>query len=302
MYFRNPTLSAVFFAISILIVPSIYGQQTQAGQQAQKSTAFSFDIDDVISGKPKVGFMDYITMMPRMVYWCPMLLSAVLPANRAVIEKYATDIKNTVNGGSNITHKVFEYLKDNGYGDATCYEQEIIERSQKPYPFMPMIEHIEKLKAEGNTVVGATNQDYLQHQAYRKYMKEHYGIDLNKLFDAVVTTRVNHLNAPAGNDLAYRANPEDNIYVTRNPEDYKPNPSYFKAVEQVVKSINPQATEIIHTDDKLENIEGAQKAGLKGIQFKLPAGSIRKSTPQELQNTVKTWETDLGGLGWAAVA
>lgn len=296
MYFRNPTLNAALLAISILIVPNMYGE-IQSTQQAKKSTAYSFDIDDVISGKPKVGVMDYLTLMPRMVYWCPKLITAILPANRAAIEQYVTDVQKTVNGGSNIVRKVFQYLKDEGYGDASCYEQEIIERSQKPYPMMPMIENIQKLKDDGYTVVGATNQDYIQHQAYRKYMKEHYGFDLNTLFDAVVTTRVNHLDAPAGDDLAYRANPEDNIYVTRKSEDYKPAPSYFKAVEQVVKSINPQATEIIHTDDILKNIEGAQKAGLKGIHFNLPGGSVRKTTPEDLQKTIKTWENELKVYG-----
>jgi hypothetical protein len=59
-------------------------------------------------GKPKVGVMDYLTLMPCMVYLCPKLITAVLPANGAAIAKKVEEITQTVNGGSNLDKKIKE--------------------------------------------------------------------------------------------------------------------------------------------------------------------------------------------------
>ena len=218
------------------------------------------------------------------------------------MSQYVTEIQKTVNGGSNVVHEIIGYLKNNGYGDLSCYEPEIIERSQKPYPVTRMIDDIKKLKAAGYSVIGATNQDYMQHQAYRRYMKDVHGIDLNTLFDAVLTTCVYHAAQPAGDDLCYRLNATDNIYVARNREAYKPHSSYFTVVQELAKKVEPTSTRVIHTDDRKENIDAAEQAGIEGIHFNLPGESVRKTTPADLDNSINAWEAELKGLGIQGLA
>jgi len=278
----------------IVLVSSGYGIQHQ---EIRPSTAqkivLSFDIDDVISGKTKVGLKEYATLIPRMLFWNPKLAIALLPHNYKQIGQISANIQKTTQGSTNIIHGVNEWIKAHGYGDLSFYEPQMVARSQKPYPVMPMINAIKKFKAQGYTVIGATNQDHMQHQAYRAYMLRYHNIDLNELFDAVLTTHVHHVDMPAGSGLIYRVNAKDNMYATRRAQDCKPHTGYFNAVQELVKQIAPDAVHIMHTDDKLENVQAAQSVGISGIHFNLAAGTIRKSTPSEIVTTFDLWQKDL---------
>lgn len=256
----------------------------------QKETALSFDLDNVVSSKEKVGLTEYMGLS-KAFFWNPKILTAFLPGNFEQLKKDAHEIGKSVNGSSNVIHKHLERLKEQGYGDLSAYEETIVERSVKPKPIYSIIHSIHALKKQGYTVVGATNQDYKQHAAYRRKMKEGHAIDINELFHAVVTTRVHHENAPES--PFYRLNQEENIYVAENPTACKPHIQYFEVVKGVIKKIAPQVTTIIHTDDLEENCTGASQAHLESIHFKLAGGSAQKTSQEDIENTVNTWKAAL---------
>lgn len=283
------------FAFSILANPFIYGMEGQTAPTDPKTTAFTIDLDDVISGKDKSGFNDFIPLV-GMFWTSPMLATAAWPSNQQAINDHVNIelIKNQkYNGSTNIIRSVIQYLKDNGYGDVSSYEEDINKRTQKPFPVLRMVANIQALRALGYPVFGATNQDCKQYEVYREHLKSAHNIDLKNVFDGVVTTPVYHHEQPAGDGLVYKHKADDHIYVLRHRDHVKPDVRYFHGVAQVVKAIKPGIQRIIHTDDKKENTQGAQNAGFDSIHFKLTADSVRKMSPEDLENTVDGWENDL---------
>lgn len=280
------------FTLGIFASPFMHGMEALGTDI--KNIAFSFDLDDVITGKNKVGFPDFVPLV-GMFWSAPMLATAALPHNQQAITNHAQNLTEVqkYNGSTNIIHGVIQYLKDNGYGDVFCYEKEINRHTQKPFPVLRMIANIKALKELGYPVFGATNQDCEQYQAYRAHLQSEHNVDLKNLFDGVVTTPVYHHEQPSGDGLVYKHKEDDHIYVLRKKENVKPNESYFQGVAQVIKALHPHVDKIIHTDDKLENNQGAEKAGVNSIHFKLTAESVRKMSPADLEGTVNKWETDL---------
>lgn len=280
------------FTLSILAPLCMHGMQTLA--PAPKDIAFSFDLDDVVSGKDKVGFYDFVPLV-GMFWHCPMLVTAVLPRNEQAITEHAKNLTEVqkYNGSTNIIRGVIEYLKDKDYGDVFSYEKEINKRTQKPFPVLRMVTNILSLRDQGYPVYGATNQDCEQYKVYREHLLKEHHVDLRHMFDGVITTPVYHHEQPAGDGLIYQHNGDDHIYVLRKKEHVKPSVEYFQAVAQVIKMLSPEINRIVHTDDKVENTQGAQNAGLNSIDFKLTADSVRKMSSADLDKTIDAWEKEL---------
>ena len=294
---RKRSFITFFLTINILVCPFIYGMQETAAAVEPKTTAFSVDLDDVITGKDKVGFNDFIPLA-GMFWTSPMLATAALPHNQQAITNHVTQLteEQKYNGSTNIIHGVIQYLKDNGYGDVSSYETEINKRTQKPFPVKRMIANIRALQRLGYPVFAATNQDCKQYELYRDHLESEHNIDLQDMFDGVITTPVYHLEHPVNNGLVYKAHPgdySDEVFVIADRDHVKPNPSFFNGVAWVIKAMHPEVERIIHTDDKAENIEGAKKAGLKGIHFSLAGETVRKTSPADLDATIDAWEKEL---------
>lgn len=288
----SQSLLKCIFALTILTSPFMHGMEALVTDS--KNIAFTFDLDDVISGKDKVGFDDFIPLA-SMIYTAPMLLTAAWPSYRKAIMDHAQSLTDVhkYNGSTNIIRGVIQYLSENGYGDVSSYERDINKRTQKPFPVVRMVANIQALKALGYPVFGATNQDCEQYEVYREHLRSEHGVDLKNVFDGVVTTPVYHHDQPTGDGLVYKHKADDHIYVLRERHNVKPHVSYFHGVAQVVKMLKPGIEQIIHTDDKLENTQGANDAGLKSIHFKLTEDSVRKMSPEALGSTVDGWEAEL---------
>jgi FMN phosphatase YigB (HAD superfamily) len=271
---------------------SLHAMQDDA-KDKNKQVALVFDIDDVLVGKAPVGYTDYALLVADVAVHNMRIWAAV--PHVSAITKYAEGLEDTTNGASNIVRKMLSYFKDNGYGDLSRHEPRILELSQKPYPVKAMFEHIRRLKQEGHPIVAATNEDWQQLGICTAKLGAH-DIDLHTHFDAIITTRVHHISAPEGSEPFYKLHPldeNDKTYVVRNVEDYKPRETYFKVVEALIKHIAPMSKRIIHTDDKAENVEAAKKAGLDGICFRLPAPTVHKAAPEDLDKTITQWASDV---------
>lgn len=285
----------LILCLSFITQCMLFGSQ-EVDAAVKKNIALCFDLDDVISGKEKIGFTDYLGLVPKLLFKHPKIVTAALPKNLSKIREQADEISKTTNGTSNIMHDLIGVFKEEGYGDLSAFECEFVQRSLSPFLVKRMINNIKKLKAQGYTVLGATNQDWKQHKVYRKKMKA-LGVDLNTLFEVVLTTRVNHVAAPAGDQLSFRLNESENIYVVRDEKGFKPSVHYFKALEQLAKQRVPNATRIIHTDDTLENIIGARAAGLRAFHFKLAGLTARKTSKNDLKKTIDVWQAELAQHG-----
>ena len=277
----------------IMLVPAI------SASPNPKSTIIVMDMDDVMSIKQKPGAMDFIGLS-RIVLQHPWVLTAL--ANIGALQQEGNEIGKQVNGAGNTVHAMLEKLKEQGYGDFSDYEYEILERATKPKPIQAMIEAMKELKRQGYILIGATNHDWKQELAYRAKMRKQ-GVDPNELFDAVLVTRVNNVPTIKGEKASsfYKPVVDENMYSATLQRAYKPLNTYFAALKKLVHHIAQQkgvsADKIIFTDDKLENVDAAKAMGIEAIHFDLPGGSARKTSPEDLQKTIKNWKTQLGKHG-----
>ncbi len=267
----------------------------------EQDTALSVDFDDVISVKQKVGFWDYASAIPSIVFWRPGVLTKLLQGF-AVVEKEGRDMSDNLNGAGNVIHAFIKKLKDDGYTDLSYYEPDLIDRATNPKPLQAVIDYLKKLKQAGYTLIGATNQDYAQNKYYRQKMKQK-GADLDQLFDAIVVTRSNHFkdlnSTPINQDEPFTIT-EQNIFMLNDPKAVKPNAKYYKGLKRVAQKLKPGINLVVHVDDKKENVLGAENvSGVKAILFDLPDGSARKSTPEQLDNALKGYQEGLKELGIA---
>lgn len=153
----------------------------------------------------------------------------------------------------------------------------------KPKPIQEVIEQLKELKKQGYTIIGATNQDYYQNKAFRKKMAAQ-GVNVEELFDGVLVahTILKASEIQKGQELHEI---EPGVFMPTSTKGYKPNFEYFTALKKLAKMRAPKANSFVHIDDKLENIEGAQKVKgfSKALHFKLPEDkSARRCTKEEL--------------------
>lgn len=159
------------------------------------------------------------------------------------------------------------------------------------YPVMAMIETIKQLKSKGYLVVAATNQSFGQHSNnYRRVLRDHYGIDLNDLFRAVLTVGPDARDSGENRSLCYTANKEQNIHAVF---DEKPAAGYFNALKHVVMQLDDTITKIIHIDDRKENVRGAGAQSVVGIHFDVPGGCVLSAQPEDLKTAVTNLKNEL---------
>ena len=123
---------------------------------------------------------------------------------------------------------------------------------------------------------------------------EAQGVHFDELFDAVLVayTTVKAKELPRANGLLHELEP--GIFMPASAKGTKPNVEYFYALKKLSQKHAPKAKTFVHTDDKLENIQGAQKVKgfSKSVLFNLPDGkSARRCTLEELAATIAEWKS-----------
>ncbi len=270
---------------------------------AIQTEVLTVDLDDVISKKGKPT-------------WDMLKLSVPLATQEGILSSpgrwwsYITllrkvrelndDKEHPIEGASNLLYAATQAIKDEGYTDFSDQLSEIVAQAVDPTAIPEVFNFLKELKDKGYILIGATNQDYLQNRMYRKKMKKS-GFAVDNLFDAIVVTRVNHLNEVNGKPVDEKeafTQVEDSVYMVNSPAGVKPHMGYYEALKKVGQKLNPDAKRFIHVDDKKENVMGAEKVDdFKGIHFNLPAGSARKSSPEELNEALKGYRKGLAELG-----
>lgn len=281
-------------------VVSLPNDTTNVARGLTKKIVYTFDHDDVINTKNKLGFFDYTKYIPVIakVAWTNPAGAARLIWNWNHIKTRGKQVAQRIQGTSNIMYALAQELKNEGYADLTPYVEEMTAITVKPTPIWQTINYIKELKQKGYTVIGATNQDYYQNKYFRERMAAQ-GVRFNELFDAVLVahTKIKAEELPKTLELVHLLEP--GIYMPSSGKGTKPHTDYFYALKEVSKRHAPHAKVFIHTDDKPENIQGAQKTRgfSKALLFKLPSGkSARKCTPEELQATFDEWKKSLEKL------
>lgn len=290
---KGEVMKIMKIVMILLLVPACSGAFMHAmddepvSQNSSKQIALFVDLGDVICGIKETSLTDYMPMATRIAFH-HFGIARALP-HAVAITAYARDLEARVNGASNVVHEMITYLKQ--YANLSDYEDEILHTSQKPYPIKEMVAHITRLKQEGHPLIAATNEDWKQYTICAAKMREQ-GVDFDQLFDAILTTRVKHVDPPEGDGAFYKLHPnnaKDRIYVVRNHEVYKPHTAYFEIAQALSKQVAPASRWSIHTDDKQENVEGARNAGIEGIWFKLPGGKVDDTSDTDLVGTIQQW-------------
>jgi FMN phosphatase YigB (HAD superfamily) len=160
------------------------------------------------------------------------------------------------------------------------------------YPVMAVIETIKQLKNKGYLVVAATNQPVGSHiRNYRRALFNHYGIDLNDLFRAVLAVAPNRRN----DSFAYCADKQNNIHAVF---DEKPTAGYFNALKELVLQLDNTVTKIVHIDDREDNVRGAGRVNsMAGVHFNVPGGCVLEAKPEQLESAITNLKNDLKSHG-----
>ncbi len=275
-----------------------YSTYTLSIAHTQKQI-FTFDCDDVVNIRGKMGFSEIASYMSLIVKvtWHQPHKAAKLLWNWRAIKKRGHEISEHMQGATNIIHALSKELVAQRHADIAPYTEEIISYFVKPKPIWQVINYIKELKKQGYTIIGATNQDYCHNKYFRKRMQEQ-GVCIEELFDAIV---VSHTVAQAKeryheHEIYHEVEP--GVFMPSSRNGHKPHEDFYKAVKAVGHKLVPTASLFIHSDDKLENIHGAHSVeGFQAIHFKLPQGkSARKCTAAELEATYLAWKSDIDQL------
>lgn len=282
--------------MAVALVATISAPSYAMKQKAQHAKrVFTFDHDDVINTKEKLGILDYakfVKVVAKLGWNNPRGALGLL-WNWRTIKNRGYEVAGRVEGTSNVIHTLAQELKADGYADLTDYVEEMTAITLKPKPIWHTINYIKELKERGEVVLGATNQDCIQNKYYRQRMAEQ-GVDLKELFDGTMTAYsvVKAKKLPKTNTLYHEV--EDGVFMPTSPKGHKPHNDYYQAVKAMAKKHASKVETVIHTDDKKENITGAQKAGLIGMLFALPEGkSARKCTTAEIAATFELWKKNI---------
>lgn len=270
------SLKNSFFILAIFLSSCMYGMESgslSTTVPTKPKIAISFDLDDVISGS--LELVD--------------LSDSELPDEdlREIITEDCTQYP--------LVQKI--HADDQQLmGRQIATRIEISEGLLFVYPVMAMIETIKQLTSKGYLVVAATNQPLGSHRHhYRRVLREHYGIDLKDLFRAVLT-RAPDSGDPrdASRSLCYPAIEHENIHAVF---DLKPFIGYFNGLQKMVMALDGTVEKIIHIDDRTDNVRGARRAGLEGIHFNVPGGSVLSAEPEILKAAITNLKNDLKAHG-----
>ena len=250
----------------ILSVCILFSGITYTVQQTEKPV-FAFDCDDVISSR-SFELIKIITVIAKMLVKHPVMVAYGL-ANPNKVRQIAKEESRNNNGSANIIDAVTERFKQEGYGDLTDLKDEILDAFTSPKPYLPILMLMKQLHDAGYTVVTATNQDTKHHEMYRKKIATFAPeFDLDKITDKTIAHNYKNSPAQCNNGVCTIDNRNHGVENAA-----KPDTTYFEAIKTITGSSN-----IFFFDDKLKNIEGAQKTGIKAKQFDNRKHSIEKVT------------------------
>ena len=265
----------------------------------EREVVLSFALKDVIHRDGEIGLTDFIGLVTSRAIWNPRLLMAATPANFNRIRSRADEIAQTTKGICNIVRTTLTELKDQGYGDLTSLEDEIVRRSTNPIAIALMAARVKELKEQGYTVIGASDYDWREYQVYREKMQDNHRVDMNDLFSAVLTIPVIHELPKDLGEIPFYQSPSDRtgtIYVTASAESIKPKMAYFRALKALAKKINTDHALIIHTDNERKHIDAAQQEGISGVHFNIRSGAAYAASDQELEATITDWHGQIRSL------
>jgi len=283
---------------------------------AQVKLVISTDLDDVFGTKPLSVYKDGANLC-KMSPVAGSVFCAQSPCALLKTCWYMGEIKKRgqalskkgMIGSSNIFHTLIGDLRKEGICNLTPFEDDIVAYNTTPRPITPMIDNFKQLKAHGHPIIAVTNQDFKQHMAWRKTMLDKFGVDLNKEFDAVLTTRVMHVPQAEGESGEPFYHFKDNVYVAKDvfkdgklTQVHKPHKEYFEASKKLAQKITGKSNLcIIHTDDSPENVKALNAPkrpedkieGMHGILFQPAQGDARDATAEELDKSSREWRSSL---------
>jgi len=239
-----------------------------------ENTVFAFDLDDVISetkivDQPtdvlKLASVAYILAVHPTLLWN---MQEIIAKGKEICKGNAQEGILPTNGTSNIVHNLMLWLEnEKGYQGMCDYTPWLTETFVNPVPKQETINLIQQLKECGHTVIFATNQDTIQHRAYREKMLAK-GYDVEELFDGGISTTGYNLQ----NCLEKDSQPISALSDADESETWhittanKPKKRYYRALKKLADFVKPEC-DIIFIDDKEANIEQATEQGITGIHF-----------------------------------
>lgn len=274
---KNLTIFKCLLNVSILLSLELI---LNAEEKATKeSTAIFVDFDNVITtNKFNINFNN-VTLLCTLLYKHPketLLGLWHIKKLTAKGKEFSKEPNATVN---TTVDRMLNYLKKEGFGDFSDSRDILVKLGTQPQPINEMIDILKQLKKERHILIGATNQPCNQNKIYSQRLKEQ-NIDLNKLFDAILTT------APESDINQVDIENYHKKIVMAPKKTFKPDLLYYEILQSIALQygIDCKKSNCFFIDDVEKNIIAAQKSGLLGIHFPKP---LNKQSAQQSSQKVK---------------
>lgn len=187
------------------------------------------------------------------------------------ISKYAIELSKHIKGISNVLHELNKQLETQKYGKLSDRElRKLLTLAVMAVPNKEVLEIIARLRAAGYKVIGMTNRDEHEFEAYKHQLKKGYKIDLDNFFDGFVC-------APAFDSFSLQQGP---FKITRTNQlvasERLPGESFLLALRTLADSLNPGQTiycvptayhSYFHALEKLDQQPIKDKWGIKNFLF-----------------------------------
>jgi hypothetical protein len=153
------------------------------------------------------------------------------------ISKYAIELSKHIKGISNVLHELNKQLETQKYGKLSDRElRRLLMLAVMAVPNKEVLEIIARLRAAGYKIIGMTNRDEHEFEAYKHQLKKSYKIDLDNFFDGFIC-------APAFDSFSLQQGP---FKITRTNQlvasERLPGESFLLALRTLADSLNPTQT------------------------------------------------------------
>lgn len=256
-----------------------------------KKVAYSFDFDDTLTqkGDPTLASLrtkdiasvvtlaKFFMFHPSEAWYCIYNFKELKRKGREIA-------KDNPDSLATIVQRVVEYAKSKGYlykeTEFTPLIPVILSLAVRPTPFLGMIDLLKDLKEQQVTMVGATNQTYVDALFYIQQLKDLHGVDLTHYFDRIITRDL------PGSTIEI---PDHFKGILVKAPKAKPHTEYYQVVKQQVLAINPDVETIVHIDDRSENVEDLESKvpGVIGYHMNLEGKKAYRHTKEFLAGKVQ---------------
>jgi len=198
------------------------------------------------------------------LFWKRPLTAAYLAKDKDKIAEKAEDIAKETHGTVNVTHRLFKWLEQEGYGTFSDNDiKEISKISIQPSIKPAELALIKLLREHEVSLLCMTNQDDQHHVIFRDHLRDAHKECFASLFDASITVPSFECSAFQTDGIVYHK-PLRDLYIAREP---RPKESYQQTVRWAADELSRPNCPVLlfDTDERHARAMDGQKENMSAF-------------------------------------